>query len=380
MGTCPGQGFGARIHRGTVRRVVLRLVAEAAHLPVGVRVGEVGQTVAAHALRELAHLLHKSWVAGVSVLAAWGQRAALLRRGAELRIVLVDSPLRMAERKPSVRSRIRKVGHVVGPHALRVQHPRVLLVHRHRVRAGRSRYIASARAGDPRAGVPSAPANRSTSTGPMATSARGLRPAARNDGQLILVVIVRTPGAFSARSGPADRRVRWVPATLALLGRLRCVCWVRETTPPLQGSRAPRLRRPHSGESRLVQKPLNAAHHATDPAARYGGRGQTLSPGLRAAHAARHAATASGRERSQRPQGRRRGRPLPPEPRTTFFSCFSCWSFLPFLRCYAACAHLFAITTVLLLTYAFHSLGLEARDTSIPRRHSVSRHAPQRDT
>ena len=40
MGTSPGQGFGAAVHRGTEGRVVLRLVAEAAQLLVVVRIGK----------------------------------------------------------------------------------------------------------------------------------------------------------------------------------------------------------------------------------------------------------------------------------------------------------------------------------------------------
>src|SRR6266540_1223350 len=46
-----GQLLAAGLHRGSERRVVLLLVAGAAQLPVGVRVGEVGHTVIAYALR-----------------------------------------------------------------------------------------------------------------------------------------------------------------------------------------------------------------------------------------------------------------------------------------------------------------------------------------
>src|SRR6266496_4159300 len=76
MVTSPRQLLAAGLHRGSERRVVLLLVAGAAQLPVGVRVGIVGQTVVAHALRELAHLLHSGWV-GSLMFAAWGQVAAL---------------------------------------------------------------------------------------------------------------------------------------------------------------------------------------------------------------------------------------------------------------------------------------------------------------
>src|SRR6266511_5722553 len=83
-----GQLLAAGLHRGSERRVVLLLVAGAAQLPVGVRVGEVGQTVVAHALRELAHLLHSGWV-GVFMFGAWGQVAAFLLRGSEFRVAFL---------------------------------------------------------------------------------------------------------------------------------------------------------------------------------------------------------------------------------------------------------------------------------------------------
>src|SRR6266581_3727974 len=51
------QLLAAGLHRGTERRVAFLLVADAAEPPLGVRVGEVGHTVGAHALRELARLL-----------------------------------------------------------------------------------------------------------------------------------------------------------------------------------------------------------------------------------------------------------------------------------------------------------------------------------
>src|SRR6266704_2329046 len=80
MVASPRQLLAAGLHRGSERRVVLLLVAGAAQPPVGIRVGEVGQTVVAHALRELAHLLHSGRV-GSLMFAAWGQVAAFLLRG-----------------------------------------------------------------------------------------------------------------------------------------------------------------------------------------------------------------------------------------------------------------------------------------------------------
>ncbi len=47
----------ARLLRGTERRVVLLLVADAAEPPAGIRVGEAGHTVRPHAPRELDRLL-----------------------------------------------------------------------------------------------------------------------------------------------------------------------------------------------------------------------------------------------------------------------------------------------------------------------------------
>src|SRR6266508_6529724 len=89
MVTAPRQLFAALLHRSTELRVAFLLVAGAAHPPVGVRVGKVGQTVVAHALRELAHLLHIGWVPSVLMFAAWRQVAALLLRGTELRITFL---------------------------------------------------------------------------------------------------------------------------------------------------------------------------------------------------------------------------------------------------------------------------------------------------
>src|SRR5262245_22804189 len=60
--------LAARLLRGTERRVVLLLVAEAAEPPAGIRVGEVGHTVIAHALRKRERLLP---VSGLPRPLAW---------------------------------------------------------------------------------------------------------------------------------------------------------------------------------------------------------------------------------------------------------------------------------------------------------------------
>src|SRR6266545_1938602 len=117
MLTSAGQLLAAGLHRGAERRVVLLLVGGAAQPPVGVRVGKVGHTVVSHALRELAHLLHRGRV-GSLMFAAWGQVAALLLRGAELRVVLL---LVGGAAQPPVGVRVGKVGHTVVPYALRVR-------------------------------------------------------------------------------------------------------------------------------------------------------------------------------------------------------------------------------------------------------------------
>ena len=80
------QLLAAALHSGSERRGVLLLVALAAQPSVGIRVGKVGHTVVAHALRELAHLLHSGWV-GSLMFAAWGQVAAFFLRGSEFRVV-----------------------------------------------------------------------------------------------------------------------------------------------------------------------------------------------------------------------------------------------------------------------------------------------------
>src|SRR6266508_3644769 len=109
-----GQLLAAGLHRGAERRVVLLLVASAAQPPVGVRVGEVGQPVVAHALRERPHLLHSGWV-GSLMLAAWGQVAAFLLRGSEVRVALL---LVGGAASLPVGVRVGKVGHTVVPDAL----------------------------------------------------------------------------------------------------------------------------------------------------------------------------------------------------------------------------------------------------------------------
>src|SRR6266511_3611815 len=120
MGAAARQLRLAGLQRGLVLRVVLRLlVADAAERPVGARVGEVGQTVGAHALRELARLRDKGWGPAVLlVFAAGGQIAALLLRGLVLRVVLRLLVAGAAERP--VGSRVGEVGQTDGAHALRV--------------------------------------------------------------------------------------------------------------------------------------------------------------------------------------------------------------------------------------------------------------------
>src|SRR6266545_6029185 len=126
MVTAPRQLFAALLLRGTELRVAFLLVAGAAQPPVGVRVGKVGQTVVAHALRELAHLLHRSWV-GFLMFATWGQVAALLLRGTEPRITFL---LVAGAAQPPVGVRVGKVGHTVVAHALRERPARLRLVDR----------------------------------------------------------------------------------------------------------------------------------------------------------------------------------------------------------------------------------------------------------
>src|SRR5712691_1812450 len=110
------QLLAAGLHRGLVLRVALPLVADAAQPTVSVRIRKVGLTMVPHALRELTHLLHKGWVAQLLVFAAWGEVAARLLRGTELRVVL----LLVAEAaEPPVGVRVGEVGHTVVPHALR---------------------------------------------------------------------------------------------------------------------------------------------------------------------------------------------------------------------------------------------------------------------
>src|SRR6266498_2901633 len=106
-----GQLLAAGLHRGSERRVVLLLVAGAAQLPVGVRVGEVGQTVIAHALRELAHPLHRGWV-GFFMLIAWGQVSAFLLRRPDFGVALL---LVGGAAQLPVGVRVGKVGHTVIP-------------------------------------------------------------------------------------------------------------------------------------------------------------------------------------------------------------------------------------------------------------------------
>src|SRR6266542_6217433 len=105
----------ARFHRGLESGVALLLVGDAAQAPLGVRVGKVGPTVVAHALRELAHLLDKGRVAEVFMLAAWGQVAARLLRGTKRRIVRGV----LALRKSPVGIWVGEVGHPVVPNAPR---------------------------------------------------------------------------------------------------------------------------------------------------------------------------------------------------------------------------------------------------------------------
>src|SRR5215831_12553399 len=107
----------AGLHRGAEFRVVLLLVADAAEAPVGVWVGEVGHTVGADALSELARLLHNGRIREILVLAAWGQSAAGLRRGAECRVVLL---LVADAAEAPVGVWVGEVGHPVVPHASRV--------------------------------------------------------------------------------------------------------------------------------------------------------------------------------------------------------------------------------------------------------------------
>src|SRR6266702_6267347 len=83
------QRCAAGLHRGIELGVALLLVVGAAPPPLGVRVGEAGHAVGPHALRVLTHLLHKGRVPEILVLAAWGQIAARLLRGTELRVVLL---------------------------------------------------------------------------------------------------------------------------------------------------------------------------------------------------------------------------------------------------------------------------------------------------
>src|SRR5574341_1621317 len=120
------QLLAAGLHRGTERRGVLLLMAGAAHPPVGVRVGIVGQPVVAHALGELAHLLHGGRV-GSLMLAAWGQVAALLLRGLELRVALL---LVGGAAQLPVGIRVGEVGHAVVPDALRPRPGRLYVVGR----------------------------------------------------------------------------------------------------------------------------------------------------------------------------------------------------------------------------------------------------------
>src|SRR5262249_32874676 len=106
----------AGLERGTVGGAVLLLVAGAAQPAVGVRVGEVGQTVSPHAFRELTHLAHEGRVSELFMLAAWGQVAARLLRGLELGVVL----LLVAEAaEPPAGIWVGEAGHTVIAHALR---------------------------------------------------------------------------------------------------------------------------------------------------------------------------------------------------------------------------------------------------------------------
>ena len=123
MLTSSRQLLPAGLHRGTELGVPLRLVPRAAQPPVGVRIGKVGHTVVPHALRVLAHLLYERWVPGLFMLAAWGQVAALLHRGTELR---VDLLLMTRAAQPPVGVWVGKIGHTVVPHALRVLPSRLL--------------------------------------------------------------------------------------------------------------------------------------------------------------------------------------------------------------------------------------------------------------
>src|SRR5262245_43454660 len=106
----------AGVRRGLVLRVAFLLVAEPTQLSVGVRVGEVGQAVGPHALRELPHLLDKGWVSGGLMFAAWGQVAALRRRGLERRVAFL---LVGGAAKLPLGVRVGEVGHTVVAHALR---------------------------------------------------------------------------------------------------------------------------------------------------------------------------------------------------------------------------------------------------------------------
>src|SRR5262249_60529311 len=107
----------AGLERGAIARVALLLVAGATQPPLGVRVGEVRHTVGPHALRELTHLVHIGRVSELLVLAAWGQSAARLLRGTELRVVLLF--VAQATELPAG-IRIGEVRHAVGPDALPV--------------------------------------------------------------------------------------------------------------------------------------------------------------------------------------------------------------------------------------------------------------------
>src|SRR5215510_6843838 len=112
MLTSSRQLLPAGLHRGSELGVRLGLVTRAAQAPVGVRVRKIRHTVVSHALRVLAHLLHKGWIPGLFMLAAWRQVAALLHRGTELRVVLL---LVAGTAQPPAGVRVGKVGHTIVP-------------------------------------------------------------------------------------------------------------------------------------------------------------------------------------------------------------------------------------------------------------------------
>src|SRR5919198_3935862 len=111
-----GQVRLAGLRRGLEFRVALQLVAGAPERAVGTRVREVWHAVVPDALRELPRLRDEGGAPAVLLVRrAWGERAAGLQGGLELRVAL-QLVARAAE--VPLRVRVREVGHAVFPDAL----------------------------------------------------------------------------------------------------------------------------------------------------------------------------------------------------------------------------------------------------------------------